>query len=322
VSAPGGCAKGGERVFAVPDFFRERDDEERRMTVFVTGATGYIGAAVVRALQEEGHEVSGLARSLEAATRLEAAGVEVVWGALTELSVLYRGARAADAVIHLGATGQEDQAEVDTAAVGAMLNAVEGTGKPFIYTSGIWVLGDTGDGVADEDAPLNPAEIVTWRAEVEGTMRDAAAWGIRSIVVRPAVVYGRGGGTPGMFVSAARRKGVVRYVGDGAQRWPFVHVDDLAALYVLALDASTGTVLNAADGPSLSARDVAEAAAQANGAETESWPLDEAREKLGPYADALALDQQVSAERALGLGWRPKRPSVIDELRTGSYAAE
>lgn len=292
------------------------------MNVFVTGATGYIGTAVVEALRVEGHDVSGLARSVEAATRLEAAGVEVVWGSLTELSSLYRGARAADAVIHLGATGQEDQAEVDTAAVGAMLNAVEGTGKPFIYTSGIWVLGDTGGRVADEDAPLNPARIVAWRAEVEATMRDAAAWGIRSIVVRPAVVYGRGGGTPGMFVSAARRKGVVRYVGDGSQRWPFVHVDDLASLYVLAVDAPTATLLNAADGPSLSVLEVSEAAAQANGAETEPWPLDEARDKLGPYADALALDQQVSAERAIGLGWKPSHPSVIDELRTGSYAAE
>jgi nucleoside-diphosphate-sugar epimerase len=292
------------------------------MTVFVTGATGYIGTAVVQALQAEGHDVSGLARSVEAAEKLEAAGVEVVWGSLTELSVLARGARAADAVVHLGATGQEDQAEVDTGAVSAMLNAVEGTGKPFVYTSGIWVLGDTGDHVADEDAPLRPAEIVAWRAEVEGTMRDAAAWGIRSVVVRPAVVYGRGGGTPGMFVSAARKKGVVRYVGEGTQRWPFVHVDDLAALYVLAVDAPTATVLNAADGPSLPVRDVAEAAARANGAETEAWALDDARERLGPYADALALDQQVSAERALGLGWRPRRPSVIDELRTGSYVAE
>jgi nucleoside-diphosphate-sugar epimerase len=289
------------------------------MTVFVTGATGYIGSAVVQALQAEGHDVNGLARSPEAATKLEAAGVEVVWGSLTELSVLSRGARAADAVIHLGATGNEDQGEVDTAAVGAMLNAVEGTGKPFVYTSGVWVLGNTGDRVADEDAPLNPGEIVAWRAEVEGTMRDAAAWGIRSVVVRPAVVYGRGGGTPGMFVSAARRKGVVRYVGDGTQRWPFVHVDDLAALYVLALDAPTATLLTAAAGPSIPVIDVAQAAAQANGAETEAWPLEEAREKLGPYADALALDQQVSAERALGLGWKPKCPSVLDDLRSGSY---
>lgn len=292
------------------------------MTVFVTGATGYIGTAVVQALQAEGHDVSGLARSAEAAETLEAAGVEVVWGSLTDLSVLSRAARAADAVIHLGATGNPDQGEVDTLAVGAMLNAVEGTGKPFVYTSGVWVLGSTGDQVADEDAPLNPAEIVAWRAEVEGTMRDAAAWGIRSVVVRPAVVYGRGGGTPGMFVSAARRKGVVRYVGDGTQRWPFVHVDDLAALYVLALDAPAATLLTAAHGPSIPVRQVAETAAQANGAETEEWPLDDAREKLGSYADALALDQQVSAERAILLGWTPSRPSVLDDLRTGSYAPE
>ena len=290
------------------------------MNVFVTGATGYIGTAVVEALRVEGHDVSGLARSVEAATKLEAMGVEVVWGSLTELSALYRGARAADAVVHLGATGQEDQAEVDTGAVSAMLNAVEGTGKPFVYTSGIWVLGDTGGRVADEDAPLHPAEIVAWRAEVEGTMREATAWGIRPIVLRPAVVYGRGGGTPGTFVSAARKKGVVRYVGEGTQRWPFVHVDDLADLYVRALDAPAGTVLNAAAGHSLPVRDVAEAAAQANGAEVEAWPLEEAREVLGAYADALALDQQVSAERARALDWKPSRPSVLDELRAGSYA--
>lgn len=291
------------------------------MTVFVTGATGYIGTAVARALLAAGYEVRGLARSPAAASKLEAAGAEAVWGSLTELSVLSRSARAADAVIHLGATGKADQADVDTAAVSAMLNAVEGSGKPVIYTSGIWVLGNTGDGVADEEAALNPAELVAWRAEVEGTMRQAADWAIRSVVLRPAVVYGRGGGTPGRFVSSARSKGVVRYVGDGSQRWPFVHVDDLADLYLLALDAPAGTVLNAADGPSIPVREVAQAAAEANGAEAEAWPLEEAREVLGPYADALALDQQVSAEQALSLGWKPRRPSVIDELRTGSYAA-
>lgn len=289
------------------------------MTIFVTGATGYIGTAVVQALRAARHEVHGLARSPGAAEKLRKAGVEVVHGALTDLVVLARAARAADAVIHLGATGDADQAEVDTAAVGAMLNAVEGSGKRFVYTSGIWVLGNTGDRVADEDAPLDPTPIVAWRAEVEGTMREAAAWGIRPVVVRPAVVYGRGGGTPGTFVAAARKKGVVRYVGDGTQRWPFVHVDDLADLYVRALEAPAGTIFNAAAGPSLPVREVAEAAAGPNGAEVEAWPLEEARERLGPYADALALDQQVSAGRALALGWKPSRPSVLDELRKGSY---
>jgi nucleoside-diphosphate-sugar epimerase len=290
------------------------------MTVFVTGATGYIGTAVVQALRAAGHEVHGLARSPGAAETLRKAGAEVVDGALTDLVVLARAARAADAVIHLGATGKADQAEVDTAAVRAMLNAVEGSGKRFVYTSGIWVLGDTGDRVADEDAPLDPTPLVAWRAEVEATVREAAAWAIRPVVVRPAVVYGRGGGTPGTFVASARKKGVVRYVGDGTQRWPFVHVDDLAELYLRALEAPAGMVLNAAAGPSLPVREVAEAAAEANGAQVEAWPLEEARERLGPYADALALDQRVSAARAATLGWKPSRPSVLDELRSGSYA--
>ncbi|HEX2076309.1 MAG TPA: NAD-dependent epimerase/dehydratase family protein [Longimicrobium sp.] len=290
------------------------------MRVFVTGATGYVGTAVVEALRAAGHGVVGLARSKDAAAKLAARGAEALLGSLEDLDVLARGAREADAVIHAGATGRAGQDAVDTAAVGAMLHAMEGSGKPFLYTSGLWVLGDTGDRVADEDAPLRPAAIVAWRAEVERGVIDAAKRGLRPVVLRPGVVYGRGGGTPGTFVSSARRKGIVRYAGDGRQRWAFVHVEDLADLYVLALDAPAGTVLNAVSGPSLPVREVAEAAAEANGARAEAWPLEDARAVLGVYADALALDQQVSAERARSLGWTPSRPAVLDELRAGSYA--
>jgi nucleoside-diphosphate-sugar epimerase len=288
--------------------------------VFVTGATGYVGTAVAEALRAAGHEVVGLARSEDAARRLETAGCTVLRGSLGDADALARGAREADATIHAAATGAADQAEVDTAAVRALLDALAGSGKPFIYTSGIWVLGPTGDTVAEDDAPLNAAAIVAWRPAVERMVVDAEARGGRSVVIRPGVVYGRGGGTPGGFVASGRKKGVVRYVGDGSQRWPFVHVDDLAALYVLALDAPAGSVLNAA-GPSLPAREVAEAAALATGARTEAWPLEDARTRLGPYADALALDQRVSAEGARALGWRPSRPSVLEELRGGSYTS-
>ncbi|HEU0300105.1 MAG TPA: NAD-dependent epimerase/dehydratase family protein [Longimicrobium sp.] len=291
------------------------------MRVFVTGATGYVGTAIVEALRSAGHGVAGLARSDGSAAKLEGAGAEARRGSLQDLDVLARGAAEADAVIHAGATGKPGQDAVDTAAVAAMLDALEGSGKPFVYTSGLWVLGDTGDRLADEDAPPRPAAIVAWRAGVERGVIDAAKRGVRSVVLRPGVVYGRGGGTPGAFVSAARRKGVVRYVGDGRQRWPFVHVDDLAELYGLALDARPGTVLNAAAGPSLPVREVAQAAAEANGARAEAWPLEDARAVLGTYADALALDQQVSAERARALGGTPSRPSVLDELRGGSYVA-
>jgi nucleoside-diphosphate-sugar epimerase len=291
------------------------------MIVFVTGATGYVGEAVVEALRSAGHRVLGLARSDDAAATLAAVGADVLRGSLEDLDVLARGAREADAVIHAGATGKPGQDAVDTAAVRAMLDALERSGKPFVYTSGLWVLGCTGDQVADEDAPLRPAALVGWRAEVERAVTGAAERGIRGVVVRPGVVFGRGGGTPGTFVASARRKGVVRYVGDGGQRWAFVHVDDLAELYVLALDAPPDTVLNAASGPSIPVRQVAEAAAEANGAVAQAWPLEDARAVLGPYADALALDQQVSAERARSLGWTPSRPSVLVELRTGSYAS-
>jgi nucleoside-diphosphate-sugar epimerase len=286
------------------------------MRVFVTGATGYVGTSVVEALRAAGHAVVGLARSGDSAARLEAAGCTALRGTLADVDALARGAREADAVIHLAATGGADQAAVDEAAVRALLVALSGSGKPFLYTSGIWVLGPTGDGVADEDAPANAAAIVAWRPAVERAVVDAAARGVRSVVIRPAVVYGRGGGTPGGLVAGGHRKGVVRYVGDGRQRWPFVHVDDLADLYVRALDAPAGTVLNAA-GPSLPVREVAEAAARATGARAEAWPLDDARARLGPYADALALDQQVSSERARALGWRPSRPSVLEELGGG-----
>lgn len=308
----------------MPDAYRYRSvgtmatpDEDGTMRVFVTGATGYVGTAVAEALRAAGHDVLGLARSDEAAAKLRAAGCGVVRGSLADLAALAEGARAADAVIHLAATGGPDQAEVDTAAAEALLHALAGSGKPFIYTSGVWVLGPTGDAVADEDAPLRPAALVAWRADVERTVVDAGSRGIRTVVLRPGVVHGRGGGTPGTWTASGRRKGVVRYVGDGTQRWPFVHVDDLAELYVLALAAPAGTVLNAA-GPSLPVRRAAEAAAEATGARAEAWPLEEARARLGPYADALALDQRVSSERAWALGWRPSRPSVVEELRGGS----
>ncbi|HVH13646.1 MAG TPA: NAD-dependent epimerase/dehydratase family protein [Longimicrobium sp.] len=290
------------------------------MRVFMTGATGYVGSAVAEALRAAGHDVVGLARSDEAARQLESAGHGVLRGSLRDTDVLARGAREADATIHAAATGGADQAEVDTAAVDVMLDALAGSGRPFIYTSGVWVLGATGDRVADEDAPLDPTPLVAWRVEVERTVVKAASRGISSVVLRPGVVYGRGGGTPGGLVATGRKKGIVRYVGDGSQRWPLVHVDDLAELYVLALGAPAGSVLNAT-GPSVPAREIAEAAARATGAHVESWPLEDARARLGAYADALALDQRVSAGRALALGWRPSRPSLLDEMRSGSYAS-
>jgi nucleoside-diphosphate-sugar epimerase len=291
------------------------------MQVFLTGASGYIGNAVAERLLAAGHRLTGLARSDAAANRLTAAGIEPVRGDSSDPATVGASARAADAVISLATT--YDPA-IDGPAIDAILEGLAGSNKPFIYTSGIWSHGDTGGKVVDETSPPKPAELVEWRQAVEARVRDAAQRGIRTVVIRPAIVYGRGGGIPAGSVDSARHQGAAQYVGTGENRWPFVHVDDVADLYLLALEkAPPGTLLLGVSGPSYPVREVAEAASRGAGADgrTTAWPIEEARKKLGAYADALALDQQASGMRAQELlGWRPRRPGVLEDLERGSYA--
>src|SRR4051794_29151589 len=291
------------------------------MKVFLTGATGYIGSAVTERLRAAGHEVSALARSDASAGKLAATGIRGVRGDFTDPRSIIAAAGEADGVISLATTYDPN---IDGPAIDAILDALAGSTKPFIYTSGIWSHGDTGGKVVDEASPPRPAPLVSWRQAVEDRVLQAASRGIRSIVIRPAIVYGRGGGIPAGFAESAQKDGAARYVGTGENRWPFVHVDDLADLYLLALEkASPGTLLLGVSGPAHSVRDVAAAASRGAGAEgrIRAWPLEEARKKLGPYADALVLDQQASGKRAQQLlGWRPHRPDVLEDLERGSYA--
>ena len=292
------------------------------MKVFLTGATGYIGSSVADALLAAGHSVTGLARSEEAARKLIEKGITPHRGDLRSLDGLQAAARAFAGIIHAGTTNDGPS---DTAAISAMLDAVRGSGKPFVYTSGIWVLGDTGARIADETAPLKPAALVAWRPGLEQLVLAAARDPVRAIVIRPALVYGRGGGIPADFVRSARETGSARYVGTGDNRWPLVHVEDLGDLYLRAVEkAPTGVLLHASHGEAYRVRQLAEAASVGAGADgrTESWPLEEARKALGPLADALVLDQQVSGEKAKSmLGWSPHGPDALEDLRHGSYTA-
>lgn len=291
------------------------------MRIFLTGATGYIGSAVADRLRQAGHELSGLARSEAALSRVRASGIRPVSGDFSEPDSLGLAAQAADGVISMATTYDPG---IDSPAIDAILDALAASGKPFIYTSGIWSHGDTGGRVIDETSPPRPASLVAWRQAVEDRVLEAANRGIRTVVIRPAIVYGRGGGIPAGFVESARKEGSARYVGTGDNRWPFVHVDDLADLYLLALEhAPAGTLLLGVTGPSHAVRDVAAAASKGAGAggKTVGWPLEEARKTLGLYADALVLDQQASGRRAQELlGWRPHRPDVLEDLERGSYA--
>jgi nucleoside-diphosphate-sugar epimerase len=187
-----------------------------------------------------------------------------------------------------------------------------------VHTSGVWVLGNTGEKVADEESPLDPTPLAAWRPAVEQQVLTAARQGVRSVVIRPAIVYGRGGGLVRMLVQSARERGAARYIGMGENRWPLVHVDDLANLYRLALErAPAGSLFIAASGPAIRLREIAEAASRAAGVggQAEAWPIEEARREMGPLADALALDQQVTgAKAARVLGWTPRAPSLQEEL--------
>ncbi|WP_394831393.1 NAD-dependent epimerase/dehydratase family protein [Pendulispora rubella] len=294
------------------------------MNVFLTGATGYIGAAVADDLEEKGHRVRPLVHRLEKVTEQRARGRAVVEGSLRDPLVLENAARRADAVIHTASTNGPDAGETDLLAVRAILAGLYGTGKLFIYTSGCWVYGNTGETSVDETSPVAPAALVAWRVPVENEILAAARErNVRAVIIRPTIVYGRGGGIPGMLVAGGRRDGIVRHVGPSSTRWSFVHVEDLADLYVRALErAPAGTILTAASDEKLSVGDVARAASDAAGipGHVAEWPLERARESMGPFADALALTQTVTAPMArLLLGWAPKGPSVLEDLRRGSY---
>ncbi|KAF3888159.1 MULTISPECIES: SDR family oxidoreductase [Nostocales] len=293
------------------------------MNVLVTGGTGYIGSAIVNALQSAGHEVTGLVRSNASAQKLESLGVRHLYGDLMQPETLVQAARQVDAVIHAASTGDEQMASTEQLAVETFLKALDGTGKTFIYTTGTWLLGNTGDRIANEETPLNPTPLIAWRSQLESRVLAARENQIRTIVIRPALVYGRGGGIVAMLVQAGRQYGVVQFVGTGENRWTLVHVDDLARCYVLALEKATaGSLFIAADDQVMTLREIAEAASYAAGipGQIQSWVLEEARNAMGTFADALALDQWVSGAKARNLlGWKPQTQSLLDELKGGSY---
>ncbi|MFJ1748205.1 NAD-dependent epimerase/dehydratase family protein [Streptomyces sp. NPDC088116] len=288
------------------------------MQIFITGGSGYIGRSTIQALTGHGIGVRALARSEHAARIVSDLGATPVAGALTDTDVLREAARGADGVIHLGADNSEGAADVDRAAAEALQDGV-GSG-PYVHTGGVWVYGDT-DGVVDEDAPLSPPRITAWRGENEKRVLARAATGEHPVVVMPGLVYGRSGGlTQAFFVEPGRTAGAVPCIGDGSNHWALVHVDDIAELYVLALNAPAGSVYAGAGGQNLPLSDITRALSHAAGCpgSIETLTLDESVRRMGPIAEAFALDQQFSGARARReLGWTPTRIDALAELAQG-----
>src|SRR3954471_8705658 len=184
--------------------------EEPNMRIFLTGASGYIGSAVAERLRAAGHQLTALARSDTSAAKLQSGGVQPVRADFSDPRRVAQAAGAAEGVISLATTYDPS---IDGPAIDAILEALAGSNKPFIYTSGIWSHGDTGGKVVDETSLPQPASLVAWRQAVEDRVLAAARRGIRTTVIRPAIVYGRGGGIPAGFTESARQEGAARYIG-------------------------------------------------------------------------------------------------------------
>lgn len=294
------------------------------MRVFVIGASGYVGSAVATALRRHGHEVIGSARSNDASRSLRHAGIEPEVADVTQPHSLSAAAQRADGVVYSVQYHGEDPARVEGDALHALVDALAGSNKPLLFTSGAWIYGSSGERAVDEDAAFNPTPVIAHRPQLERIVLDGVASNVRAVVIRPGDVYGGGGGLPAMWVQSAKEEGAARFVGAGTNHWPVVHLDDLGELYALATaEAAPGAIFNAADETWFTVREMAEAAsygAGRNGAVT-PWPLDQARQALGAFADALVLDSRLSSKRAHEqLGWLPSSVTILEDLRDGSYA--
>jgi nucleoside-diphosphate-sugar epimerase len=299
------------------------------MRVFVTGASGHIGSALVPELLGNGHEVVGLARSDRSAASLQAAGAEVWRGDLDDLDGLREAAKAADGVVHLAfkhevmMSGDFQRAVADDlAAIVVMGDALEGSGKPFVATGGTLMLASA----EIQDRPNTEQDVVTGgpRVDAENLVAGFAERGIRSSWVRLAPLVHSSldhHGFAHLLIGIARDKSVSGYVGDGANRWPALHTLDAARLYRLAVEsAPAGSRLNGVGDEGVPFRDIAEVIGRRLNLPVKSVDPQDAGEHFGFLGSFVALDDWTSNARTQGLlGWAPAHAGLIDDLTHGHY---
>ena len=297
------------------------------MKIFCTGASGYIGGSVAAHLIAAGHQVTGLVRSQDKADAVRARGIEPVLGTLDDADILADAARAADVVVNAASADHKG-------AVVAFLDALKGSGKLFIHTSGSSIIGtrargERSDAVFDEDTPFTPSPARAARVALNEFILSYRDQGCRPVIICPSLIHGSGHGAKPdsvqvpWLIKLARKRGNAAHAGPGENIWSNVHIDDLVTLYALAIEkAPTGSFYFAENGEN-SMRELCDAINRMLGLQGPPTAISmaEAAAEWGEGAaeDTMASNSRVRAKRARELGWTPAARGVIEEIEQGCY---